>query len=314
MLREIEVHEFYQMAHLPDVQLVYWDYSPYLGSPIATFHKYHEKFPHIWIASAYKGADGRTSMLPNLRNRFFNVLSWMELIQNFKFAEEVDVYNFRGIILTGWSRYTHMDPPCDLLPVAYPSLIISLLLVHKFISGNVTSLKDLRTGTYYSIYDDFLNENVNFGSHMDCKMGLDSLNKGDCIFDGVRLHVALSEYFDVLQDYTDGTLVNDDTGLEYLEYYSNIGAVDTNKISKTKEFILSKMKTLVELENVIKVEMDKYYEKDFINEYVNYKTYNHKNKLRSALNALNDYSKVRSWPRRMDNVSYYIYEDPCYKM
>jgi len=39
--------------------------------------------------------------------------------------------NFRGIALTGWSRYDHFSVLCELLPAALPSLILNLAILTR---------------------------------------------------------------------------------------------------------------------------------------------------------------------------------------
>ena len=38
--------------------------------------------------------------------------------------------SFKGLTLTGWSRYDHFAVNCELLPVALPSLIINLVVAN----------------------------------------------------------------------------------------------------------------------------------------------------------------------------------------
>lgn len=36
-----------------------------------------------------------------------------------------------GIILTGWQRYSHYSPLCEILPVSIPSLIVDLVYLNS---------------------------------------------------------------------------------------------------------------------------------------------------------------------------------------
>ena len=70
-------------------------------------------------------------MQTNTTHHVLNHQTWLHFIESLTNSKDF----FSGIILTGWSRFDHFMPLCDLLPTAYPSLISSLYLINtgKFI-------------------------------------------------------------------------------------------------------------------------------------------------------------------------------------
>ncbi|CAF1014560.1 unnamed protein product [Rotaria sp. Silwood1] len=117
------------------VEPVAWNYRPtfedsYIYSPI--WDIYSKLFSHTWAASAYKGGLSRFSMQTNSTHHVLNHQAWLQFMKS-----SIDQRNtsFSAIILTGWSRFDHFMPLCDLLPTAYQSLVSSLYILNtgKFI-------------------------------------------------------------------------------------------------------------------------------------------------------------------------------------
>ena len=86
-----------------------------------------EVFRHVWTASAFKGAFGERLHAVNIQRHVGNNLAWLEVMKR----ESQGGYhiNFRGVVLTGWSRYDHFAVLCELLPIAVPSLVLNLVIL-----------------------------------------------------------------------------------------------------------------------------------------------------------------------------------------
>ena len=56
----------------------------------------------MWAASAFKGAFGEQLYIVNVARHVYNHVAWLEVMRR----ETLGTYaiNFRGIVLTGWSR------------------------------------------------------------------------------------------------------------------------------------------------------------------------------------------------------------------
>lgn len=127
MLRNMMSSEMMPLQNL--VVPMVWVYAEdvYRFMPSYNWDRLSEVFPTAWTASAYKGADGPTAAVPNIRKRLTNNLNWLDLMasEEFKFKGQ----GFQGIVITGWSRYDHFAVLAELLPAAMPSLVTNLMTV-----------------------------------------------------------------------------------------------------------------------------------------------------------------------------------------
>lgn len=116
------------------VEPVAWNYRPtfeesYITSPV--WNIYSKLFTNTWAASAFKGGLNRYSIQTNTTHHVLNNRAWLQFMQSSP-AQKTDF--FSAIILTGWSRFDHFMPLCDLLPTAYQSLVSSL---HTINTGQI---------------------------------------------------------------------------------------------------------------------------------------------------------------------------------
>ncbi|XP_071443606.1 hexosaminidase D-like [Hetaerina americana] len=90
--------------------------------PTDMWEKYSKIFPNFWVASAFKGATGSSRMLPIPSYHINNHMTWLKIL-----TEEAGKFErFRGVALTGWSRYDHFATLCEMLPVGIPCLALCL--------------------------------------------------------------------------------------------------------------------------------------------------------------------------------------------
>ncbi|XP_039760695.1 hexosaminidase D-like [Pararge aegeria] len=254
MLRNFSIDEWKDVKNL-SVDPVYWSYGSKEKISHIAMYQYHKKFENIWIASAFKGADGSTATLPDLKERLLNHLSWMVLIQNYKFGGEQNNYSFKGIILTGWSRYSHTSPPCELLPVSIPSLFLNLLLIKKFKDGySLIESNDL---------SDFYNRNMinDISRQLRCSKLLDIKDPEveKCNFDGNDLYKTIAHCDEVTEDIA--------TSIEaIIKNYTDFEYIDQNIKWYNKH-----LNDLFLLEKRMMKKLSAYYDRNYVTEYVNYK-------------------------------------------
>ena len=75
----------------------------------------------------FPGAFGERLYAVNVQRHVGNNLAWLEVMRRETLS--TSKLSFRGLVLTGWSRYDHFAVLCELLPIALPSLILNLVVV-----------------------------------------------------------------------------------------------------------------------------------------------------------------------------------------
>ncbi|KAK6642736.1 hypothetical protein RUM43_004238 [Polyplax serrata] len=125
MLRDMDESTLYSYNLKSLVEPMIWHYNPAetFNLPPEVIRKY-SYFDNVWVAGAFKGATGGSQLLPVVNHHASNILHWMCIINQLK-------TNYRGIALTGWSRYDHFSVLCELLPTGLPSLGVCLLIVEE---------------------------------------------------------------------------------------------------------------------------------------------------------------------------------------
>jgi len=103
------------------IEPVVWEYLPNVSAaylPEGVWDRYSYSFSRLWAASCYKGATGSTQDFTAIGYHLSNHISWLGISKQ--------RIPFQGIILTGWTRYNHIKPLCEILPEGIPSLALNL--------------------------------------------------------------------------------------------------------------------------------------------------------------------------------------------
>eukprot|EP00111_Clytia_hemisphaerica_P002382 TCONS_00006804-protein len=128
MFREFSVQELEELS--PQIIPMVWSYVDYLDSqfPNDMWRRYGSVFEEIWIATSFKGSSGPTCDLVPIQHHVNNHLSWFNLIESFDQELKVKI---KGVAVTGWSRYDHFATLCELLPAAFPCLVLCLQVLRQ---------------------------------------------------------------------------------------------------------------------------------------------------------------------------------------
>ena len=82
---------------------------------------FHEGGVPLWGSGAYKGADGHNRDHPDYENRQVNALGWMDIHKRF---------DFKGIIITAWSRYSVSRIQVEPIEGALDTMINLAVILH----------------------------------------------------------------------------------------------------------------------------------------------------------------------------------------
>ena len=292
MLRNFMVEEMQPLASL--VEPMVWVYAEdvYRFVPSYTWDRYAQVFPHMWTASAFKGAHGETLVVPDSKRHLTNNLNWLQLMGE---QEPKLSGGFRGIAITGWQRYDHFSVLCELLPAALPSLALNLLVTS---SGYYNSSlgKQLYHGLgcveHSGVYKTFIDLDVD--NFLFDKMSW-------CFFPGssffkvtkqlIRLEVEVEEFFHKVQ-VKKGWLT---------EFNIRHNMSSPFRIDELLEDWSRVQHDVVSLMRSAKEALGEVFDRFTVAEWIEQKLYPHYKRL-SALRAQADsLRRVSEWPSRSNN-------------
>ncbi|RNA40912.1 Hexosaminidase D [Brachionus plicatilis] len=118
---------------------VVWNYKAQVEIDSDVFRIYDDLFSEIWFASAFKGATRHLEIIPNAELHHSNHLSWLSIIRNFPSTHKI-----KGMILTGWSRYDHMQAVCEILPASLPSMTLCLQTLLNYQEENALVFEETK--------------------------------------------------------------------------------------------------------------------------------------------------------------------------
>ncbi|KAK4874582.1 hypothetical protein RN001_013942 [Aquatica leii] len=140
MLRNVDVQvlQEYYIGTLVEPMVWYYNNQETFNLGAALWDKYGAVFSNIWAASSFKGATSSCQILPINKHHVSNHDAWLSELA----LHAGKIINFRGIVLTGWSRFDHYATLCELLPCSIPTLCLCL---KTWLSGSSS------TETYNSV-------------------------------------------------------------------------------------------------------------------------------------------------------------------
>ncbi|CAG7833840.1 unnamed protein product [Allacma fusca] len=271
MLRKYYTNELVSSNLGSTTEVMIWDYTEDVERLIPNYlmDMYTSVFPHIWVASAFKGAFGEKLYNVNINRHALNHLSWLKTLGNY----QAKIKNFRGFALTGWSRYDHFAVLCELLPVAVPSLLLNLLILkHRNVRESIKAL----------------------GVELKCDLVNVELPIGYCQWPGDRLYNQLIE-LESLQNQITSLIARTDSSGWFTRW--NILNNYTNP-SRLVQFYndTTNLKTLLEMSRIkLEEQLSTYYQKSITSQWLSMVLEPLEFKLNIIIKDIQNLSKRTSW-------------------
>jgi hexosaminidase len=83
------------------------------------------EFRSVWAASCFRGTYSPSQTLVDFQERLYNHKLWLDRIGSNPICKGY----VQGIILTGWSRFSHESVLCELLSMSIPSIQLCLSVI-----------------------------------------------------------------------------------------------------------------------------------------------------------------------------------------
>ncbi|CAF1409103.1 unnamed protein product [Rotaria sordida] len=230
---------------------------------------YPKFFNNIWAASAFKGGIDRFSMITNTTHHVLNNRQWLHFMQSPTFEEKY----FSAIILTGWSRFDHFMPLCDILPTAYPSLLYSLHILNT---------------------DQYLADKPFY----DCETLMKSIGKYSqlCkLLPGISIFSSISSLFTVVSKIQNLLKLLYDTSPEYNRKHSFVRRYELDsQLTELKSF----QNDLLSSKERLNHDLSNLYSKDIIDEWFDLYVIPIENQMYKAYIDFSPVFNITSWVRR----------------
>uniref|UniRef100_A0A1I7TM51 beta-N-acetylhexosaminidase n=1 Tax=Caenorhabditis tropicalis TaxID=1561998 RepID=A0A1I7TM51_9PELO len=234
----------YKLTEL--LQPVLWNYAEDLDIylPRSTW-MILKSFGSVWGSSAWKGADGPARYATNANHYVKNHESWVkQLSMVYKDFNVVE-----GLIMTGWSRYDHFAVLAETIPVALPTLAMSMetMLEGRPLVGNYPVTAEL----------------------LQCTPPLDlGFTASGCRFPGSRIYELINEMYQKQMQLR--TYRQDDYELNgWLSRVADEYSVSSHwYIDKIEQLIEMHAGPLEQISESLRFEMEKIFFKDTVDEFL----------------------------------------------